>query len=195
MSTDRLSLRAMLALVLAGSAILFFVGIYLERGAIASTAPVVVQPSAQPASSAPVEGASGEAGEAGHSPAASAPAAGESTATAPEGSGETAGEHASETWPFGLDLEAPLLVGGVIVVSIVLAVAIVATSTLIVPVAIVGFAVLFGLFDLLEVAHQVGRNQIGLAVIALVLLAAHAVVGVIALRLLRNRNPGVPSLA
>ena len=188
MSTDRLSPRAMLALLLAGSALLFFVGIYLERGALASIAPVVVQPSAEPAASAPVEGASGEAGEVGHSPAAAAPAAGEST-------GETAGEHATETWPLGLDLEAPPLVGGVIVVSIVLAVTIVATTSLIAPLAIVGFAVLFGLFDLLEVAHQVGRNQIGLAAIALVLLAAHAAAGRIALRLLRSRSPGMPSLA
>lgn len=188
MSTDRLSLRAILALLLAGSAILFVVGIYLERGATASPAPPVVQPSAEPASSTPAEGTGGEAGEAGHSAAASAPTAG-------EGAGETAGEQATETWPLGLDLEAPLLVGGVIVVSLVLAVAVVMTTSPLVPVAIVGVAVLFGLFDLLEVVHQVGRSQYGLAAIACALLAAHAAAGIIAVRLMANRNPAMPSIA
>jgi len=183
MSTGRLSLRAMLALLLAGCAILFFVGIYLERGATASTAPSVVQ-----ASAAPVEGSGGEAGQAGHSPAATAATSGEST-------GETAGEHATETWPLGLDLEAPLLVGGVIVVSLVLAVAVVTATSPLVPMAVVGFAVLVGLFDLLEVVHQVGRGQTGLVAIALVLLAAHVAAGLIALRLLVNRNRAMPSTA
>jgi hypothetical protein len=150
MRTDRPSLRAVLALLLAGSAILFFVGIYLERGMTASTAPAVVQASAAPASAPPVEGSGGEAGEAGRSSGASAP-------DAAEGSGKTAGEHATETWPLGIDLEAAPLVGGVIVVSLALAGAVAMTTSPVVLVVIVGFAVLFGLFDLLEVAHQVGR--------------------------------------
>jgi len=190
MSTDRLSLRAMLALLLAGSAILFFVGISLERGATASTAPAVVEPSTEPVSSAPVEGEGGEAAEAGHSPAAAEPGA-----TSGESAGETSSDHAAETWPLGLDLEAPVLVGGVILVSLILAVAVMVTTSPIVPMAIVGFAVLFGLFDLLEVVHQVGRGQVGLVAIALVLLAAHAAAGLVALRLLAQRKTITPSTA
>ena len=192
MSTDRLSMRAMLAVLLAGSALLFFIGIYLERGAATSTEPAVAKASAAPPSAAPVEGSGGEAGEAGHSPTASAGAA---AATAGEGTGETAGEHAAETWPLGLNLEAPPLVGGVILVSLTLAVAVVVTTSPIVSVAIVGFAALFGLFDLLEVVHQAGRNQPGLVAIAVVLLVAHTAAGLIALRILAKRRPALPLVA
>ena len=188
MSTDRLSLRATLAPLLAGSAILFLVGISLERGALGSTPPGVVESSAHPASSAPAEGSGGEAGEVGNSAPATAAATG-------EGTGETAGEHSAETWPLGVDLEAPILVGAVIVVSLVLAVAVVSMTSPLVPLAIVGFAVVFGLFDLLEVVHLVGQARTGLAAIALVLLVAHAAAGLIALRLLANRNPAMSSTA
>jgi len=191
MSTERLSLRAMLAVLLAGSAILFFLGISLERRTTVSTAPAAVAPSAETASAAPAEGSGGEAGEAGdagHSPAATAETAGETV-------GETAGEHAAETWPLGLDLETPLLVVGVIVVSLVLAVAVLVTTSPVVPLAIVGFAILFGLFDLLEVVHQAGRGQTGLAAIAFVLLAAHVAAGLLALRLLGQRGTAMPSTA
>jgi hypothetical protein len=188
MSTDRLSLRAALALLLAGSAIVFFVGIYLERGTTAVTPPAAVESSAQPASSGPAEGAGGEAGEAGHSPATTAAATG-------EGTGEAAGEHGAETWPLGIDLEAPLLVGGVILVSLILAVVVVRTTSPLVSLAIVGFAVVFAVFDLLEVVHQVGQARTGLAAIALVLLVAHAAAGFIGLRLLVKRNPSMRSAA
>jgi hypothetical protein len=181
MSTDRLSLRAKLALLLAGSAILFFVGIYLERGAIVPTSSAAVEPSTQPASSQPAEGTSSEAGEAGHTAAAA------SSPTA-EGPGETAGEHAAETWPLGIDLEAPVLVGGVIVVSLALALAVVRTPGPLVPLAIAGFAVLFAVFDLLEVVHQVGQTRIGLAALAVVVLALHAAAGLVALRLFADRR-------
>lgn len=184
MSTDRLSLRAALALLLAGSAILFFVGIYLERGAIVPTTPAAVEPSTQPPSSQPTEGTGGEAGEAGHSAAAAA------TATA-EGPGETAGEHAVETWPLGIDLEAPPLVGGVIVASLVLAVTVVSTAGRLAPLAIAGFAVLFALFDLLEVVHQLGQTRTGLAAFAIVVLATHAAAGLVAVRLVLNRRPAM----
>jgi hypothetical protein len=87
------------------------------------------------------------------------------------------------------------LLGGVILVSLVLAIAVVITTSPLVPMAIVGFAVLFGLFDLLEVVHQVARGQTGLVAIALVLLAAHTAAGLIALRLMANRNPVMPLTA
>ena len=180
MSTDRPSLRATLAFLLAGSAIVFFVGIYLERGATAPASPAAGEPSSQSVSFAPAEGASGEAGEARPS-AAPAPATGETAV-------ESAAEHATESWPLGIDLEAPLLVGGVVVLSLVLALAVVRIGGPLVPLVIAVFAVVFALFDLLEVVHQVGQARTGLAMIALGLLVAHEAAGLIALRLVLSRR-------
>lgn len=174
--TDRLSLRTWLAVLLVISAALFFVGIYLERGASAPTSPVAVQP----APSTHVEGASGESGEAGHS---ASPAATTAIASAGE-SGETTAEHAAETWPFGIDLESPVLVGGAILVSLLLALAVLRTTTPMVPLGIVGFSLLFAVLDLLEVSHQLGAARPGLAAIAAVLLVLHVAMALVAARLL-----------
>jgi hypothetical protein len=186
MSTDRMSLRAWLALLLVGSAVLFSVGIYFERAAATSGAPVAVAPSSQPAASQPAEGAGGEAGEAGHSA--------QPAASSGEAAGETTAEHNAEARPFGIDLESPLLVGTAIAVSLLLALAVLRMTTALVPLAIVGVAVVFAVFDLLEVIHQVGASRAGLAFIAVVLVVIHAAAGLIALRLwlnLRQASPGV----
>lgn len=173
--TDRLSLRAWLAGLLVISAALFFLGIYLERRVTSPAPPVAVQPSP----SGHAEGAGGEAGEAGHSEAPVA-SAGEA--------GETPAQHAAESWPFGIDLEAPLLVGGAIIVSLLLALAVIRTTAPIVLVAVVGFAVLFAVLDLVEVSHQLGVSRTGLAAIAIILLALHALAMAIAVRLLTTRS-------
>lgn len=178
--TDRLSLRAWLAVLLAISAALFFVGIYLERGVTSPVSPAAVLSSPSP----DVEGANGEPGEAGHS-AEPSPSASEA--------GESAAEHAAETWPFGIDLESPLLVGGAILVSLLLAAAILRTTTALVPIAIVGFSLLFGILDLLEVSHQLGASRAGLAVIAAILMALHGMAALIAVRLLA-RQRSMPAL-
>ena len=176
---DRLSLRAWLAMLLVGSALLFFVGINLERGVSAPERPVASAPSSQP--EPPNAAGVAEGAEAGHSdaPAASAEAA-----------GETAGEHAAEARPFGIDVESPLLVGGVIVISLLLALAVLRTTTPFVPVAILGFAVIFALFDALEVSFQVGASRTGLALIAALLIPLHVVTGLIALRLVWRPRGG-----
>lgn len=173
--TDRLSLRTWLAVLLVISAALFFVGIYLERGASAPSRPV----SDRPSPSTHVEGASGESGDASHS---DAPAATTAIASAGE-SGETTAEHAAETWPFGIDLESPVLVGGAILVSLLLALAVLRTTTPMVPLVIVGFSLLFAALDLLEVSHQLGAARTGLAAIAAVLLVLHGATVLVAARL------------
>lgn len=175
MGTDRLSLRAWLAVLLVASALLFFAGIYLERGTTATEVPATVVPSSQPEAS-PTEGG-GEAGEAGHSeaPAASAGAA-----------GETATEHAAEARPFGIDLESPILVGSAIVISLVLAFAVLRTTSPLVPMAIAGFALLFVVFDLLEISHQVGASRGDLALIATILAVLHVITALLAVRLVRR---------
>ena len=172
MGTIRLSPRAWLATLLVASALLFFAGIYLERGTTATETPVATVPSGHPEAS-PAEGG-GEAGEAGHSDAPAASAG---------GAGETDAEHAAEARPFGIDLESPFLVGGAIVISLVLALAVLRIKNPLVPVAIVGFALLFMLFDLLEVSHQLGASRSGLVLIAGLLAALHLVTALLALRL------------
>jgi hypothetical protein len=174
MGTDRLSLRAWLAILLVASAVLFFAGIYLDRGTTPTEAPAAVVPSSQPEVS-PAEGG-GEAGEAGHS---------EAPASA-EAAGETATEHAAEARPFGIDLESPILVGGAIVISLVLAFAILRTTSPLVLMTIIGFALLFTLFDVLEVSHQLGASRSELAVIAAILAALHIATALLALRLVRQ---------
>ena len=167
--TDRSSLRAWLAGLLVISAALFAVGIYLERGVGTSSEPAATQP--EP--SAHVEGAGGEAGEA-------------APTTAPAESGETPAEHAAESWPFGIDLESPFLVGGAIVVSLVLAFAVLRSASPIVPVAIVGFSILFAVLDLLELSHQLGASRTGLAALAVLLAVLHVAAALIAARLVMN---------
>jgi hypothetical protein len=80
-------------------------------------------------------------------------------------------------------------------VSLVLAIAVLVTTSPAVLMAIAGFAVLFGLFDLLEVIHQVERGQTALVAIALVLLATHVAIVLIALRLLGQQRTARPSVA
>ncbi len=167
--TDRSSLRAWLAGLLITTAALFAVGIYLERGVGASPGPAVIQP--EP--SAHVEGAGGEAAEA-------------APTTAPAESGETPAKHAAESWPLGIDLESPLLVGGAIIVSLGLAFAVLRSVNPVVPVAIVGLSVLFAVLDLLEVSHQVGVSRPGLAALSLLLAVLHAAAALIAARLVMN---------
>jgi hypothetical protein len=179
MGTDRLSLRAWLSLLLATSALLFFVGIYLERGATAAETPTALVPSSQPVAS-PAERGS-ETGEAGHS---------EVPAASVGGAGETVTEHATEARPFGIDVESPILVGAAIVISLLLAAAVLRSTNPVVPIAIIGFAVLFGLFDALEVSHQVGASRGGLAVIAATLAVVHMAIALLALRLVRHAPEG-----
>jgi len=175
MRTDRISARTWLAALLVGSAVLFFIGIYIERGATASSTAATTA-SGQASASPPAEGGAGEAGEARHSTAASV--SGEAA------SGETAAQRNAEWRPFGIDLESPLFVDAAIVTSLVLAVAVFALTIRLVPLAIVGFALVFAFFDVLEVVHQVSVAQTNLAVIAIVLLVIHLTAGLFAVRLL-----------
>ena len=166
---DRSSLRAWLAGLLVITAALFALGIYLERGVSTPPGPAATQP--EP--SAHVEGSGGEAGEA-------APTA------APAETGETTAEHATESWPLGIDLEAPLLVGGAIAVSLALAFAVLRSTGPVVPTAVVGFSILFALLDLIELSHQLGASRTGLAALAVLLAVLHVAAALIAARLVMS---------
>jgi hypothetical protein len=170
-------------MLLVGSALLFFVGIYLERGIAAPSTPAAAAAPSVPPEASHAETA-GDVGEAGHS---------EAPAASSEGAGETAATHAAEVRPFGIDLESPLLVGSAIAISLVLAFAVLRTTAPVVPLLIVGFALVFAFLDALEVSYQLGASRIGLAVVAAVLVALHVIAGIVALRLLMQPGGAVPA--
>jgi hypothetical protein len=170
--TDRLSLRAWLAGLLVLSAALFFVGIYLERAATTDSGPAVEHPGPSPH----VEGDEGEAGEGG----------GAAQPTQPAENGETPEQHAAEVQPLGIDLESSFLVGGAIIVSLVLAVAVVRSVNPIIPIGIIAFSILFAVLDVLELVYQIGESRMGLALFAAVLAAIHVAAALIALRLVTS---------
>jgi FtsH-binding integral membrane protein len=178
--TDRLSLRAWLAGLLVLSPALFLVGIALERRTTTDASPAAVQP--EP--SAHVEGEGGESGEGSEAAHSAVPAE----------ANETPEQHAAEILPLGIDLESPLLVGGAILVSLVLAVAVLRSTNPLIPTAIVGFAVLFGVLDLLELAHQIGESNTGIALMAALIAVVHGVIAIIAIRLLMDAR-GVAAVA
>jgi hypothetical protein len=173
--TDRMSARAWLAALLVISAALFFIGISIERSSTTHVEPGAVTPTGQPIASQHVEGGGTEAGEG----SSAAPAA-----SSERGSGETSPEGSAEWRPFGIDLESPVPVGGAILSSLLLAFAVLGLKTPVVPMLVIGFALVFLVFDLLEVAHQLDVAQPVLVVIALLLAAIHLVAALLAVRLL-----------
>jgi hypothetical protein len=174
-----MSVRAWLAILLVSSAVLFFIGTTIERGTVTSSTPEGAAPSNQPVASQSAEGGSGEAGEIGHS---AAPAA------SSEATGETAPEVSAEWRPLGIDLESPLPVGGAILASLVLALAILRLRSSLVPLAVIGFALVFAVFDVLEIVHQVDVARPSLVAIASTLLAIHVVAILLSIRLLGRRS-------
>ena len=172
----------MLALLLVLSAALFTIGIYLERSSQSTPGLASGTPTQQPEASASGEETGGETGEAGHSE--------RPVATNGETDAESAGEQSPEARPFGIDLESPLPVGGAIVASLVLAVAVLALATPLVSLATIGFAIVSGLFDLLEVSYKLATSQTLLALIALVLVAIHVACVAIAWRLFLDSRRG-----
>lgn len=102
--------------------------------------------------------------------------------------GETAEERAAEARPFGLDLESPLFVGGAIVISLLLAAAVLRSTATSVSAAVAAFAGLFAAFDALELRSQLAASRTSLALIAALLLVLHVVAGLIALWPDRSRK-------
>lgn len=158
-----MSLRAWLAGVLTASALLFGAGIALERGLVGGS----------PAASETSEG-SGEEVE------GSEGGSDEGTEAA-----EGSGEEAEELRPFGLDLESPLFVGAAIFGALALAAGVLLTRSRYLLGLVAAFAVVFLLFDLAEVAFKMQASEVGLAIIAGMLVALHAAAALLAVSLLR----------
>lgn len=138
----------------------------------------------------------GEAGEAGHHPAAteSAEPTGSSEPTGPteatEAEGE--GEHA-EGLPARLGLEKPLALTAMLVVSLGLAAAVWWRPIRPVTVVVAVFALAAGVFDVIEIGHDLSVDHGGLAVLAGIIVASRVAVIASAADLWRHpatRAPG-----
>lgn len=150
--------RGLLAGLLIASAVLFAIGVALEKSA----------ESDEPSS------VSGEtSGETGHSEAEEAEEGhseeGESGAT--EGTEETHSE--SKETLLGIDIESPLAVGAGVVLSLVLAALAFRSNNKVVLIVVALFALGFAVLDGKELFHQLDENRTGLAVLAGVIALLH----------------------
>jgi hypothetical protein len=140
-------LRRTAAALLVVCAGLFVVGVTAEGATRAETT--------QPA------GVHDEATEAGHD---------EATET---GGSEAGHDESAEERILGVDVEAPGAVVLAVAVSVALAVGLWIRRQRWLAVAAVGVAVVFAVFDVDEIAHQLGESRNGLAVLAGVIAAGH----------------------
>jgi hypothetical protein len=119
--------------------------------------------------------------------------------------GEPAGEHAdehtavgrahdesSEERVLGMNLESPLLIGLAVAVSVALAVFTWRSNAQFVLLAAVGFAALFAVFDVVELAHQIHNSRSGIAVLVATVALVHATAALVA-QLRVSKRAAVPS--
>ncbi len=170
MTRDLGRLRTAMATLLLASALLFGLGILIERGtSSAGTPPVEATSPPVAASAAPhVEGSS-EAGEAGASPAA------EASATTGE-AGESSGAHTETTSTesiFGIDPEAPPLVALAVILSLLAAFLVWRDGRRSVVIGAIVVALGFAALDLLEVSHQTREGRTLVAIIAGLVAVGH----------------------
>ena len=176
MRTHFVSLRAALVLLLVGSGVLFAVGSSVERSQHHDE----------------------------HHPAAEV--SGENGA-APEGAGESEGESAGESRPapeshgeagariLGVNTESVALSVIAVVASLLLALLVcVGRWPRLALVAVAAFGLVFAAGDVRELVHQVAESNVGLAVIAAILIVLHLAVAALAAALYPRRR-GVGELA
>lgn len=157
--------RALIVILLVGSAVLFVIGTTLERNESESEEPALVATGSEAA-----ESEEAERGEAARSEAG-------------EGKeGEEGGERI-----FGIDPDSPWTVTLAVVASLVLAasVALVGSSPVLVLTGL--FALAFAAGDLRELVRQLDESNTGIAVVAVVLVVAHLLIGTLSALLVRRR--------
>lgn len=149
--------RALIVILLIGSAVLFVIGTTLERGESKHD-----EPAAATSSEAGGEETEGE-----------------------EAKGEAAGE--GEERILGVDPDSPWAVALAVVASLTLAagVALIGSTPVLVLTGL--FALAFAAGDLRELVRQLDESNAGIAVIAAVLVAAHLLVAALAASLVRRR--------
>ena len=169
MTRDLGRLRAAMATLLVASALLFGLGILIERGTGSPGTPHVEATNPPAQSAAPhVEGSS-EAGEAGESPAA------EASVTTAE-AGESPGVHTETTNTesiLGIDPEAPPLVALAIILSLLAAFLVWRDGRRIIVIGAILVALAFAALDVLEVSHQIREGTTLVAIIAGLVAVGH----------------------
>jgi hypothetical protein len=183
MTRDLGRLRAAMATLLVASALLFGIGILIERGTGSAGTPHIeaTSPPAAVSTAPHVEGSS-EAGEAGTSPAA------EASATTGE-TGESPGAHTETTSTesiLGIDPEAPPLVGVAIIVSLLAAVLVWRDGRRIFVISAIVVALGFAALDLLEVSHQIREGTTLVAIIAGLVAVGHLLAAGIGVAIVRR---------
>ena len=186
MTRDPGRMRTAMATLLVASALLFVVGILIERGTGSARTPHVeaTSPPGATSTSTKVE-ASGEAGgEAGesHAPEASPPA---STAVGEAGEGAAHTDTSSKEAILGIDPEAPGLVALAIILSLLAAFLVWRDGRRLVLAGAILVALGFAALDLLEVSHQVREGTALLALIAGLVTVGHLLVVAFGIAILR----------
>ena len=185
MTRDLGRLPAVMATLIVASTVLFVVGIFIERGTASATSPHVEATSPPTAASpAPHVEGSGEAGGEGdesHAPEAS----GESPAEA-GGNTEAGGSEAI----FGIDPEAPALVGLAVILSLLAAFLVWRDGQRLVVGGAVVVTLGFAVLDLLEVSHQAREGTVLLVLIAGLVAIAHLVAAGVGVVILRRSQAG-----
>jgi hypothetical protein len=190
--------RALLAVLLAVSGVLFLIGSTSERHHRAHETLLVAPTTESPAAKAAKSGGESAAAKAAESGGEAAPA------KSVESGGESAAAHAAESPAhrssevgariLGVDTESLGLSILAVVASALLAIAVVAG---VLPRPVLALTALFGAVfaagDIREILHQIDESNGGLAAIAGVLIALHLVVAALALALLGRGRPRVPA--
>ena len=178
-------LNRWLALLIVVSAGLFAVGAAIERNKSGESGHKEAQSAQSSASESGSEthtGGGGESSYEGGGGAAHSESSGKASST------ETAGETHSESSEkiFGINPESTGLVIAAIVAAVLLAVAVWFSPFSVVLLALIAFGLVFAVFDVRELVHQVNESRAGLVVIASVLALIHLAVAAIAAVLWRS---------
>jgi len=165
--------RRVAAILLVVTAVLFAIGVSVENDTHAETSESVVDQSAGESEEANVEG---EESEEAH--AEGEESGGEDSA----GDGQDEGHHeeAEDETVLGVDVESPATVTLAVLASLVLAAGLWFTNRRSVAIATIVVGVLFALFDIAEVFHQLDESRTGLAILAVVIAAGHAAAAALA---------------
>jgi Flp pilus assembly protein TadB len=168
-----LRLRRILAILILVSAVLFAIGAAIERNNHNSE-------TKQHAA------ASGESSGETHTESG-----GEGGSTETHAATETHKESSEKI--FGINPEAKGLVAAAVAAGVVLAVAVWFTNAALILVGAIAFGLVFAVFDVRELIHQVNESRAGLVVIAAVLAVIHLAVAVAAGAVLSSRRRPEPA--
>lgn len=174
------------------AALLILSGVLLLAGRAAEGSSGAEAAEAAEAADGPVEGGDGEDGETAEAEAEAEGVSGEDEegrTEADEGSEGDHSEEAEEESLLGVDVESPAAIVGALALSVLLAVGLVWSRARPFALATVGLGVVFAVFDVAELAHQLDESRSGIAMLAgLVALGHLAAAGAAGLSL-RSRDP------